>query len=598
MTTKSPRKSNFPGSLTDLHRFRRTAHGHDGSSRIVMVRKTDQRTFASIQNGKEPMLETVTRETIETFRGQRTACKITTEKKNREETVPPDLVETLAEKADRSRRGTPVKTSKNLQAKTLEQFQTECLQDHNMYRRRHGVTPLKLNKQMCKSCLDHATFLLKKNNLQHSSNKKYGENIYFISSPSLNPNTDIKGSEPVDMWYREVKKHDFTKEPTLLSTGHFTQVVWKESQELGVAFVAAKGKLVVVAQYYPPGNIIGSFVENVPPLVTNINNNNCISTLNISKTAKSSFNAAILDAHNKYRMLHGARPLELDANLCRFSEEWAKMCAERGIMEHRKNNPYGENIFCIHNADPNFVISGNMPVDSWYEEHQAHPFGREPSNLSTGHFSQVVWKTSEKLGVGVATRNGYTYIVANYSPAGNFVGHFAESVLPAGSLATPDQERVSFGDEIGFDQFQLEALKYHNEYRKKHNAPPLTLNKQLSIFALEWAQHCAFHGMSHRPKNEYGENTYMVYSSDFSFTPCAKDVVSTWYAQKRHHIFGLECVNMNTLHFTQLVWKETSEMGIALAKNSKGETYVVANYNPRGNVVGHFNENVLKAKVV
>lgn len=46
------RRPTFPGSLTDLHRFRKTAHGHDGSSRIVMVRKTDQRTFASIKNGE------------------------------------------------------------------------------------------------------------------------------------------------------------------------------------------------------------------------------------------------------------------------------------------------------------------------------------------------------------------------------------------------------------------------------------------------------------------------------------------------------------------------------------------------------------------
>lgn len=46
------KKSTFPGSLTDLHRFRKTAHGHDGSSRIIMVRKTDQRTYASIENGQ------------------------------------------------------------------------------------------------------------------------------------------------------------------------------------------------------------------------------------------------------------------------------------------------------------------------------------------------------------------------------------------------------------------------------------------------------------------------------------------------------------------------------------------------------------------
>lgn len=46
------KKPLFPDSLTDLHRFRKSIHGHDGSSRIVMVRKTDQRTFASVKNGE------------------------------------------------------------------------------------------------------------------------------------------------------------------------------------------------------------------------------------------------------------------------------------------------------------------------------------------------------------------------------------------------------------------------------------------------------------------------------------------------------------------------------------------------------------------
>lgn len=46
------RKPGYPGSLTNLHRYRKTVHGHDGSSRIVMVRKTDQRTFAFAKNGE------------------------------------------------------------------------------------------------------------------------------------------------------------------------------------------------------------------------------------------------------------------------------------------------------------------------------------------------------------------------------------------------------------------------------------------------------------------------------------------------------------------------------------------------------------------
>lgn len=47
-------------------------------------------------------METVTRETIETFRGQRTECKVTTQKTDYESTCPPDIIEALAEKATKA----------------------------------------------------------------------------------------------------------------------------------------------------------------------------------------------------------------------------------------------------------------------------------------------------------------------------------------------------------------------------------------------------------------------------------------------------------------------------------------------------------------
>ena len=59
-----------------------TMHGHEFNqplSRVVMVRKTDQRTFSKGRRGGEPLLETVTRETVELFNGGRAERKYTSE---------------------------------------------------------------------------------------------------------------------------------------------------------------------------------------------------------------------------------------------------------------------------------------------------------------------------------------------------------------------------------------------------------------------------------------------------------------------------------------------------------------------------------------
>lgn len=50
-------------------------------------------------------------------------------------------------------------------------------------------------------------------------------------------------------------------------------------------------------------------------------------------------------------------------------------------------------------------------------------------NAGTGHFSQVVWAASAKLGVGVSTKDGKVILVANYTPPGNFSGMFIKNVL-------------------------------------------------------------------------------------------------------------------------------------------------------------------------
>lgn len=51
-----------------------------------------------------------------------------------------------------------------------------------------------------------------------------------------------------------------------------------------------------------------------------------------------------------------------------------------------------------------------------------------------GHFTQVVWKSTTEVGVGLAMVGNAVFVVGQYSPAGNISneGYFEKNVLPEG----------------------------------------------------------------------------------------------------------------------------------------------------------------------
>lgn len=146
-------------------------------------------------------------------------------------------------------------------------FAAECLKAMNDYRSRHQVPALRLNAQISKISQSWADQIARSNNFSHNRSAVYnnvdlGENIAMKWNSNK---TQFSGQEIVEMWYNEIKDYSF-RTHSGPKTGHFTQLVWKASTEVGIGkAVAPDGKFFVVANFNPPGNFVGRFGENVLP---------------------------------------------------------------------------------------------------------------------------------------------------------------------------------------------------------------------------------------------------------------------------------------------------------------------------------------------
>ena len=131
------------------------------------------------------------------------------------------------------------------------------------------------------------------------------------------------------------------------------------------------------------------------------------------------------------------------------------------------------------------------------------------------------------------------------------------------------------------------ALDVHNAARTEVGVAPLTWDDALAKEAEAYAQELARrHRFEHdRDRNGHGENLYW-YSASTS-TPMS-DASKSWYDEIEVYRYR-KCCGPNfseTGHYTQMIWHSTTAIGIGVALSSRGETYVVARYNPTGNWQG------------
>lgn len=108
-----------------------------------------------------------------------------------------------------------------------------------------------------------------------------GQNLY--QKTVVGTALEVSGQEVVDSWYGEIRNYDYSRPGFSSATGHFTQVtrlcctihvhvdvyptqvVWIGSTYIGVGSAVKGNTVYVVANYIPPGNVVGpeNFSANV-----------------------------------------------------------------------------------------------------------------------------------------------------------------------------------------------------------------------------------------------------------------------------------------------------------------------------------------------
>ncbi|TKR88509.1 hypothetical protein L596_012739 [Steinernema carpocapsae] len=135
-------------------------------------------------------------------------------------------------------------------------FQRQCLDAHNALRTRYGAPNIMWSQELADLAHTWAMKLADRGRILYPELPGIGENIRLGLAEHCDGAHLTTGAEIVDEWSAEAQKFNFDKPRWNPNTQHFTQMVWRDTYEMGVSryWNTAKNCVAIVAFYRPPGN--------------------------------------------------------------------------------------------------------------------------------------------------------------------------------------------------------------------------------------------------------------------------------------------------------------------------------------------------------
>ena len=133
------------------------------------------------------------------------------------------------------------------------------LDRHNFYRSQVGVPALKWSDRLASNAQGWANNLAERGGktLQHSSGSGEGENLWMGSAGYFSQQTMVDGWGGEKKYYKPGVFPNVSTTGNWSDVGHYTQIVWRNTTEVGCAVATAGGNDILVCRYSSPGNYMG-----------------------------------------------------------------------------------------------------------------------------------------------------------------------------------------------------------------------------------------------------------------------------------------------------------------------------------------------------
>jgi len=139
----------------------------------------------------------------------------------------------------------------------------------------------------------------------------------------------------------------------------------------------------------------------------------------------TTFRSVIMSAHRRERQQVGSAPLEWDEDLARDAKAWGDRLAATYRFEHCSTagcptSDQGENLWMGTRG----AYSLDRMLVAWSREKRllANLSSWEQDHHAVGHYTQMVWHSTRRIGCAVSMNRDDEFLVCRYMEPGNVLG--------------------------------------------------------------------------------------------------------------------------------------------------------------------------------